>query len=104
MQELDLQDMSFQQDNAICHTACVTMDILGGEFGEHLNWPPRSCDLTPLDFFFFFFFLWGCVKSHGYTDKPASFDALKENIEAFICEIPAEMLKRVCKNWTKRMK
>ena len=60
-------------------------DLLRGEFGEHfisrsgpVNWPPRSCDLTPLDYF-----LWGYVKAHVYTDKPASIDALEDNIEAF---------------------
>ena len=56
-----------------------TMDLLRGEFGEHfisrsgpVNWPPRSCGLTPLDYF-----LWGYVKAQVYTDKPASIDALK---------------------------
>ena len=63
-----------------------------------VNWPPRSCDLTPLDYF-----LWGYVKADVYTDKPTSMDALEDNIDAFICEIPAEMLERVCLNWTNRM-
>ena len=53
---------------------------------------------TPLDYF-----LRGSVYAHVVTDKPASVDALKDNIEAFIREIPAEMLQRVCQNWTKRM-
>ena len=44
----------------------------------------------PLDYF-----LWGNVKAHVCTDKPASIDALQDNIEAFIREIPAEMLERV---------
>ena len=43
------------------------------------------------------------VKDYAYTDKPASIDALEANIEAFIREIPAEMLESVCQNWTKRM-
>ena len=97
MQELDLYDMWFQQDGAICHTARVTMDLLSGEFGEHFisRSGPRSCDLTPLDYF-----LWGYVKDHVYTDKPASIYALEDNFEAFIRVIPAEMLERVCQNWT----
>ena len=81
------------------------MDLLRGEFGEHFiscsepgNWPPRSCDLTPLDYF-----LWGYVKAHVNTDKRAAIDALEDNIEAFVREISAEMLERVCKNWIKRM-
>jgi len=95
----------FQLDGDTCQTARATMDLLRGEFGEHfisrsgpVNWPPRSWDLTPLDYF-----LWGYVKAHVYTDKPASIDALDDNIEAFLREIPAEMLERVCQNWTKRM-
>ena len=58
MQELDLHYMWFQQDGTTWHTARVTMDLLRGYFGEHfisrsgpVNRPPRSCDLTPLDYF-----------------------------------------------------
>ena len=63
-----------------------------------VNWPPRSCVLTPLDYF-----LWGHNKAHIYTDKSASIDALEDNIETFMREIPPEMLERVCQNWTKWM-
>ena len=38
----------------------------------------QLADLTPLGSF-----LWGYVKSHFYIDKPASIDALEDNIEAF---------------------
>lgn len=37
-----------------------------------------------------------------YTDKPASIYAFEDNIEAFIRVISAEMLERVCQNWTSR--
>ena len=47
--------------------------------------------------------LWGSVKAQVYTDKPASIDALEDNIEAFIREILAEMLERVGQNWTQIM-
>ena len=70
MQELDLHDLLFQQDGATYHTARARMDLLTAEFGERfvsrsgpVNWPPRSCDL--------YFFLWGYVKAHVYTHKPA---------------------------------
>ncbi|GFV40335.1 uncharacterized protein TNCV_4900541 [Trichonephila clavipes] len=46
----------------------VTIDLFKDTFGDRLisrfgpvNWPPRSCDLTPLDYF-----LWGYVKSLVY--------------------------------------
>ncbi|GFT08746.1 putative DD41D transposase [Trichonephila clavipes] len=54
----DVQQLWFQQDGAICHTARATIDLLKDTFGDRLisrfgpvNWPPRSCDLTPLDCF-----------------------------------------------------
>ncbi|GFY15540.1 putative transposable element [Trichonephila clavipes] len=52
----DVQELWFQQDGATCHTASATIDLLKDTFGDRLisrfapvNWPPRSCDLTPLD-------------------------------------------------------
>ncbi|GFT07593.1 uncharacterized protein TNCV_4045531 [Trichonephila clavipes] len=65
----DVQELWFQQDGATCHTARATIDLLKDTFGDRLisrfgpvNWPPRSCDLTPLDCF-----LWGYVKSLCYS-------------------------------------
>ena len=53
-----LHDIWFQQDGATCHIARETMALLREQFGEQLisrvgpvNWPPRSCDITALDFF-----------------------------------------------------
>ncbi|GFU78049.1 putative DD41D transposase [Trichonephila clavipes] len=64
----DVQELWFQQDGTACHTARATIDLLKDRFGDRLisrfgpvNWPPRSCDLTPLDYF-----LWGYVKSLVY--------------------------------------
>ena len=105
MEELGLVDMWFQQDGATCHTSRESMDILRNEFGEQfisrngpVNWPPRSCDLTPLDYF-----LWGYVKSLVYADKPTTIPALEDNITRVNREIPAEMLGKVTRNWTFHM-
>ena len=85
----------FQQDGATSHTTCETMDLLRNEFGEHLfsrfateNWPPRSCDITPLDYS-----PWGYVKSEVFRNKPATIDALEANITRVIHEIPARFGK-----------
>ena len=48
MQELDLHGIWFQQDGATCHTACVTMDLLRGQFNENYI-HARFNDLTPLN-------------------------------------------------------
>ncbi|GFX89030.1 mariner Mos1 transposase [Trichonephila clavipes] len=78
----DVQELWFQQDGATCHTARATIDLLKDTFGDRLisrfgpvNWPPRSCDLTPLDYF-----LCGYVKSLVYADKPQRLDHLEDNI------------------------
>ncbi|GFV64789.1 uncharacterized protein TNCV_808861 [Trichonephila clavipes] len=54
----DVQELWFQQDGATCHTARATIYLLKDTFGDRLisrfgpmYWPPRSCDLTPLDYF-----------------------------------------------------
>ncbi|GFW69634.1 putative DD41D transposase [Trichonephila clavipes] len=98
-------DCLFQQDGATCHTARATIDLLKDTFGDRLisrfgpvNWPPRSCDLTPLDYF-----LWGYVKSLVYADKPQTLDHLEDNIRRVIADIRPQMLEKVIENWTSRL-
>ncbi|GFT74364.1 transposase [Trichonephila clavipes] len=76
----DVQELWSQQDGATCHTARATIQLLKDTFGDRLisrfgpgNWPPRSCDLTPLDYF-----LWDYVKSLVYADKPETLDHLEK--------------------------
>ncbi|GFX25649.1 uncharacterized protein TNCV_2082841 [Trichonephila clavipes] len=101
----DVQELWFQQDCATCHTARATIDLLKGTFGDRLisrfgpvNWPPRSCDLKPLDYF-----LWGYVKSLVYADKPQTLDHLEDNIRRVIADIRPQMLEKVIENWTSRL-
>ncbi|GFV91043.1 transposable element Tc3 transposase [Trichonephila clavipes] len=97
----DVQELWFQQDGAICHTARATIDLLKDTFGDRLisrfgpvNWPPRFCDLTPL---------WGYVKSLVYADKPQTLDHLEDNIHRIIADIRPQMLEKVIENWTSRL-
>ncbi|GFY13570.1 uncharacterized protein TNCV_4959401 [Trichonephila clavipes] len=85
----DVQELWFQQDGTTCHTARATIDLLKDTFGDRLisrfgpvNWPPRSCDLTPLDYY-----LCGYVKSLVYADKPQTLDHLEDNIRRVIADI-----------------
>ncbi|GFT72903.1 putative DD41D transposase [Trichonephila clavipes] len=101
----DVQELWFQQDGATCHTARATIDLLKDAFGDRIisrfgpvNWPPRSCDLTPLDYF-----LWGYVKSLVYADKPQTLDHLEDNIRRVIADIRPQMLEKVIENWTSRL-
>ena len=54
-----------QELKPLDHLKRRTIDLLKGEFGERVisrngpvEWPPRSCDLTPMDFFY------GAISSH----------------------------------------
>ncbi|GFT60296.1 transposable element Tc3 transposase [Trichonephila clavipes] len=98
----DVQELWFQQDGTTCHTARATIDLLKDTFGGrlisrfgHVNWPPRSCDLTPLDYF-----LWGYVKSLVYVDKPQTLDHLEGNIRRVIADMRPQRLEKVIENWT----
>ncbi|GFV82228.1 putative transposable element [Trichonephila clavipes] len=101
----DVQKLWFQQDGATCHTACATIGLLKDTFDDRLisrfgpvNWPPRSCDLTPLDYF-----LWCYVKSLVFADKPQTLDHLEDNILRVIADIRPQMLEKVIENWTSRL-
>ena len=82
IEEEDIGNIWFQQDSAACRTAEATIDVLHPIFEDRIIcrrtdviWPPRSCDLTPLDYY-----LWGVVKVKCYADKPETIDALRDNI------------------------
>ncbi|GFT90763.1 putative LOC100569746 [Trichonephila clavipes] len=83
-----------------CHNRFIERHVwcrLISRFGP-VNWPPRSCDFTPLDYF-----LWGYVKSLVYADKPQTLDHLEDNIRRVIADIRPQMLEKVIENWTSRL-
>ena len=63
-----------------------------------VNWPPRSCDLTPLDFFF-----WGYVKGEVYKSNPQTIPDLQAEIIRVIGGIEAELCQNVIRNFNKRI-
>ena len=84
-------DIWFQQDGATCHTDNITIDLLRIVSENRIisrnsvvNWPPRSCDLIPLDYF-----LWETVKDKCYANHPETIEALKHEIEVAIHRIEA---------------
>ncbi|GFV30103.1 putative DD41D transposase [Trichonephila clavipes] len=100
-----VQELWLKQDGATCHTARAPIDLLKDTFGDRLisrfgpvNWPPRSFDLTPLDYF-----LWGYVKSLVCAYKPQTLDHLEDNIRRFIADIRPQMFEKVIENWTSRL-
>lgn len=95
----------FQQDGAPAHFAlCVRNwlnrnlpDMWIGRRGP-IEWPPRSPDITPLDFF-----LWGYLKSRVYTNRPQNLQDLKERITLEISLIEENTLANVCRAWKNRI-
>ena len=101
---MDVDDVYLQQDGATCDTSSETIGLMREKFpgrvislnGDY-NWPPRSCDLTPLDFF-----LWGYMKDKVYADTTRSIQELNEKILPVIDEIEPQMCENVMENFIKR--
>jgi len=101
-----LRNIMFQQDGAPAHYATTIREFLNEQFPGNwigrrgpVEWPPRSPDLTPLDFF-----LWGYLKSKVYISKPQNLEDLKDNIKEEISKIDPNTLQKVIRNWLKRIK
>ena len=87
----------FQQDGAPPHCALEVPDFLHETFPNKwigrdgpIPWPPRSPDITPLDFF-----LWGYVKDIVYKTAVRDIVTLQQRIRAAISTIIPHMLQNV---------
>jgi hypothetical protein len=85
----------FQQDGAPPHWSLDVCDFLDGTFPQRwigrdgpTRWPPRSPDITPLDFF-----LWGYVKDRVYATPIRDVAGLRRKIADVIRTITSDMLK-----------
>lgn len=87
----------FQQDGAPPHYALPVREYLDQRFPNRwigrrgpTEWPARSPDLSPLDFF-----LWGHLKSKIYSTQPDSIEDLRRRIVNECRQITPEMLQNV---------
>ena len=90
--------MIFQHDGSTPHFSLAVRHHLDATFfnkwigrGGPINWPPRSPDLTPLDYF-----LWGHMKSLVYEEKCNTKEELVNrifNAVQFIKNKPDELQK-----------
>jgi hypothetical protein len=97
---VDTRLVWFQQGGATAHTARNSMAVVRGMFPQHAisrfgdsEWPPRSPDLSPCDFF-----LWGYLKEKVYAHRPHTIQELKDYIREEIQGIPVNMLRKVMDN------
>ena len=98
--------MWLQHDGAPAHFSLAVRDYLNEQFGDRwigregpVTWPPRSPDLTPLDFF-----LWGYMKSLVYETPVESEEDLLARIMAAAQEIQETpgIFERVYENMLRR--
>jgi len=97
--------LQFMQDGAPPHFATTVRAWLDDKFplrwiGRRgpLEWPARSPDLTPLDFF-----LWGYTKDVVYKTNPKTLHDLEEEIVNAIKNIPKEMIYDAAHSVHKRL-
>jgi len=96
----DDQPQWFQHDGAPSHYTRAVVNHLNDRFpGRWLGrngpqrWPPRSPDLTPLDFF-----LWGHIKKVVYATEPIAPEEVVAKIWAVQATITEEQLQGVRRN------
>ena len=94
------------QDGAPAHRLIRVRNRLEELFGNRVialnhrvEWPPRSPDLTPCDFF-----LWGYLKSKVYTTPPHSIDDLRArlNHEVNVLRNNPEMIRKSVRDMRRR--
>jgi transposase len=102
----ELDQFWFQHDGAPAHFALSVRRVLDELFPNRwigrrgpVEWPPRSPDLSPLDFF-----LWGHLKSVVYTNRPRTIEDLKGKIVSECRNITDNVLKRVQASCIQRIK
>ena len=100
IEEEDIGNIWFQQNGATCHRAEATLDVLLPVVEDRIIssrsygiLPPRSCNLTPLDYY-----LQDAVKDKYYADKPETIDALQDNIHEAVGKIQLHTIDNVLKN------
>ena len=92
-------EVYFQQDWAPAHFHDNVRNFLDRTFNERwmgrkgsaTEFPPRSPDLIPLDFY-----LWGTLKNTVYATKPQTLEELRNQIEHVINDIPIATIQIVC--------
>ena len=100
-----LRNTCFQQDGAPPHWGLEVRAFLDAHFPGNwigrsgsISWPPRSPDITPLDYY-----LWGKVKADVFTRKPQTVEQMKSFITQSIQGISRSEIESTFDNFVKRL-
>ena len=95
----------FQHDGAAPHKIASVQRFLQDCFGKRIigyggttEWPPRSPDLSPLDFF-----LWGYIKCQVYATTPTNLLDIQQRISDACNNVTASMLMNVHEEMLSRL-
>jgi hypothetical protein len=89
----------FQQDNASAHKTWETMARIHEFYNDRvIQYPPRSPDLTILDFFIFPY-----LKNTIFKNNPHNLEELQEAISNACNAITVQMLENVFENMQRRV-
>ena len=104
-QNIPFGQMYFQQDGHPAHYARVVTDYLHLTFPQRwigrngpILWPPRSPDLTPLDFF-----LWGYVKDKVFRTPPGTVQVLMDRITEVCANLSPVIIERSLASFEARL-
>lgn len=95
-----LNNLHYQHDGAPPHYSSAVRNYLNSEYGDRwigrggpIPWPPRSPDLTPLDFY-----LWGEIKRRVYVEEARSYEDLRNKIITAFSEVKSARTQINLKN------
>jgi len=102
----NIDELVFMHDDAppyfaLSVRAWLDQKFLGrwlGRRGPH-EWPARSPDLTPCDFF-----LWGWAKEKVYRVKPRTLEKLEDRIRNVITNVPHDFLQKTVESIPGRLR
>lgn len=94
----------WQQDGARAHTTNANLELLQQLFPDRVisdrletAWPPRSPDLTPIDFWF-----WPRVEAVVRRQNPETLEDLMAAVEAVAHDLDPDEIRRSCRSVKRR--
>ncbi|CAF0839836.1 unnamed protein product [Rotaria sp. Silwood1] len=102
---MNLEEIFYMHDGAPAHYAQSVRYFLHETFPDRwigrrgpIEWPARSPDLTPTDYF-----LWGVIKDRVYATKPKDLQELEDAIITEMESLPEELCRRACQSVPERL-
>jgi transposase len=87
----------FQQDNVRFHTTPDTVTYLHEKGITHIEWPPWSPDLNPIEN------LWNVLKARVYARFPQTMEEMEQFIREEHAAVDLQFISRICRSMPRRL-